>query len=140
MSTKRNGEGALSFAAIPPGRFVLQRYLPVPNLSKLHSCHCLYSSSEGPAADRHCLSTSSGTNASCAKSPSEGSALELESSEKVIVAAGFSLRRLKPAATRAHSFRTLFLRIARGFVLCLCLLTAACQQKMAQQPYYRPLE
>lgn len=30
--------------------------------------------------------------------------------------------------------------IARGFVLCLSLLTTACQQEMARQPSYRPLE
>jgi mono/diheme cytochrome c family protein len=30
--------------------------------------------------------------------------------------------------------------IARSFVLCLSLLTTACQQEMARQPSYRPLE
>ena len=30
--------------------------------------------------------------------------------------------------------------ISRGFVLCLSLLTTACQQEMARQPSYRPLE
>ena len=30
--------------------------------------------------------------------------------------------------------------VARGFVLCLSLLTTSCQQEMARQPSYRPLE
>jgi mono/diheme cytochrome c family protein len=30
--------------------------------------------------------------------------------------------------------------ISRGFILCLSLLTTACQQEMARQPSYRPLE